>query len=135
MSDADEVRRILEERLIAAQGRPGHVCAGHPDLVGAVGILCRKVDGLSGEVSGMHEDLKTIKESVTTGQRSRSVELGPIKINGYAMSDVLKVAIFLAFLGCIWLFLNDRVERVKVLKELHITHQAMKTAANAGGTP
>ncbi len=73
-------------------------------------------------------------EHKTTGQRSRSVRVGPVESNGYALSDVLKVAILVAFLGCIWLFLNDRVDRVNVLKELHATHQAMKTAST-GNTP
>ena len=80
------------------------------------------------------------REPQSQGQRSRSVKVGPVEINGYAMSDILKVGIFVAFLACIWLFLSDRTERVQVLKELHSTHQAMKTAANGGsgiaeGTP
>jgi hypothetical protein len=90
---------------------------------------------LVARLTALEASAETAGKTQAQGQRSRSVKVGPVEINGYAMSDVLKVAIFVAFLGCIWLFLNDRTERVKVLKELHSTHQAMKTAANSGGTP
>lgn len=66
------------------------------------------------------DELRRDQQDVKAGQRSRSVELGPLKLNGYAMSDVLKVGILCALIWAAWLLVTDRQERMDVLKEIRM---------------
>ncbi len=59
-----------------------------------------------------------------TGQRSRSVKIGPLELNGYAISDVLKVGIFCALVWGAWLIVTDRQERLDTLKEIRQNRHA-----------
>lgn len=64
------------------------------------------------------EHMERTIESKQSGQRSRSVELGPIKLNGYAMSDVIKVCILVALIYAIWGLTSDQRERQNLLQRL-----------------
>ena len=87
------------------------------DGVNKLNIVVISGNGKPSLVSRM-ETIEREAETGKAGQRSRSVELGPLKLNGYAMSDVLKVAILCALVWGAWLIISDKQERMEVLKEI-----------------
>jgi hypothetical protein len=46
------------------------------------------------------------------------VRVGPVEINGYMMSDIIKVAVLVALLAGAWLLVADRRERAEVLAKV-----------------
>ena len=52
------------------------------------------------------------------GSRRKSVKVGPVEINGYQMSDIIKAAVLVALLACVWLFVTDRRERLETLAQI-----------------
>jgi hypothetical protein len=60
------------------------------------------------------------------GTRSRSLKVGPVEINGYALSDVAKVLLLLAFCLSIYLLITDREQRRKIeARMMQYTEQRM----------
>jgi hypothetical protein len=80
----------LVEVVITGNGKPG--------LVARVDALERAADG--------------------SGTRRKSVKVGPVEINGYMMSDVIKAAVLVALLASAWLLVADRRERAEVLAKV-----------------
>ena len=71
--------------------------------------LLARVDGLE----------KTAAEAVVnTGTRSRSLELGPLKINGYMASDLVKIVLVIMFGVSLWFMFTDRAERKELALRL-----------------
>jgi hypothetical protein len=69
------------------------------------------------------------------GVRRKTVKVGPVELNGYAMSDIIKAGIAVALLACVWMLIADRSERVKAWQEIKAIRStgATTTAQDAPG--
>ena len=96
------------------------------DGVNKLNIVVISGNGKPSLVSRM-ESIERDAENAKKGQRSRSIKAGPFELNGYAMSDVLKVAILCALVWGAWMIVTDRQERMEVLNRIE-KHAADRTA-------
>ena len=91
---------------------------------------------LVARVGQIEQHMERVKQE-GTGTRSRSIKLGPVEINGYAASDVVKVLLLAAFIASIYLLITDREDRRKLEQRLQGRNdtQQVQHAQQARNTP
>jgi hypothetical protein len=73
-----------------------------------------------------HVAKETTDTANAANQRSRSFKFGPLEINGYMASDVVKFVLVILFAVSLWFLFSDRSQRNEILNELHLQKQIMK---------